>query len=156
MTDTPQDPQPGQTTNPERPQLRYEDGYTVALIKVTLNKGIRLRTAAHIWKECMGYSGEVYFRHGSYLGKIHSKPITPSKRKRGLWGEGGLFEENPTKGLINAKYLMSISTSGLSKGSILEVMVQGTDEKAKKQTLALCSGLLSEDSYELNFNKFDK
>ncbi|MEI6058391.1 MAG: HPr family phosphocarrier protein [archaeon] len=132
MTDAPQNPH--QEHPLERPKLRYEDGYTIAQVRANLSRASSYtRTAIDLCRKCIEYPGQVYLNWFDI-------------ETGGFWNvEGNEFD---------GKSIMSLMRLEISAGLILELKVQGTDEKAEKQVLELCSGLLSES--ELDFNKFNK
>lgn len=112
----------------EDPNLRQENGYTIFEAFVNVNQGFGMRSTMQIVDECSRYEEErkIYFENKSY-------------------------EKNPCEsfypGRLDGKSIMQMMFLCATKDSKLEVMVQGTDEKAKEKAKRLYRGIISKDGH---------
>lgn len=111
----------------EKPALRVENGYTLAEVVVNLNQGFgSMRGNCSLVQDCQKYERGVWLRRIGQDGKADCKSILQS-----------LF-------------------AATIKGGRLQIIVEGEDEKARVQALRIYSALISEDTYNMKFDMFEK
>ncbi|MBD3248708.1 hypothetical protein GF336_01565 [Candidatus Woesearchaeota archaeon] len=104
-----------------------------------LDYGICARPAFRIKEECMEYGKQVYIsRKGSPFYWANKKKLNTNM----------VINKACTKSSIDLMCL------GLEKGSEIEIMVEGDDEKSEELALRLYSALTCGNSYNLNFDRF--
>jgi phosphotransferase system HPr-like phosphotransfer protein len=111
----------------EKPKTRIEQGYTIVETEVISEEGFsRMRALYPIAEECKKYNGNIYLQFPD--------------------------EENKA----NCKSIVELLLSSSPKGTKLIFLVEGTDEKAEKMALRLCSRVATMHSYEERFDLFEE
>ncbi|MEI6058392.1 MAG: HPr family phosphocarrier protein [archaeon] len=96
----------------QSPQLKYEKGYTIFNATVGMKNGLHARPSMRLVKLCNNYDKEVYI----------------------------ISEANP-KLKVNAKGMMEMMFLRGVRGTRLEIMIEGTDDKSEKLALELYKGI---------------
>lgn len=100
-----------------------------------MKHGLCARPAMRVCEDCNKYERKIYI-----------KKVPPVK-----FPEVNHYAEEINKKGHNAKSIMQVMALAATKGTKLEIIVQGTDKKAKKQAVRLYHAFSSEDSYDIHF-----
>ena len=103
--------------------------YTSLEAVINLHEGLCARPASQIIKDCKKYDKDIFFIN---LNNEYSHHTSNSN---------------------SVLYLLSLNGT---KGTSFKIFVESTDEKAKKQALRLYSALTSNDSYNMDFERFER
>ncbi len=111
-----------------KPELHQENGWTYVDAVLNLNYGMGLRSASEIVRKSMSHEGET----------------------RLILDVAG---ESPQ--IINSKSVMMILMHSIANGTPIRISVEGTDTEAGKMALQLYSGITSEFSLHMDFDRFE-
>jgi len=110
------------------PVIETEDGFSVVEVRVNLNAGVGLVSAAAIAKECNGYKGKVLLR------KLDNTQKTET------------YDAKTTLGFLSAPIL---------EGEKINILVEGSDEKAKSLIKRLYFAFSARYPFTMNLKKLE-
>ena len=113
---------------PSPPSLRTDNGYITVDVRININGGAGLSSAAKISQECQRYLKEVWFKKSG--------------------------SEDSTS--CNAKNVLDFLAMPPEEGEIITILVKGEDEEAKRLARRLYSAFSCRYSFTIDFDRFER